>query len=348
MRKMKLQALSACALLTLVAMGCHTLPKPVAMDTQAVVPTPPDTIIVDDVILIADVSGSMQFCQKFTTMKTLVEGFVQTMPEGHYNAGLFSFGGEWQIDWLRHPVQPFDRLNLGSAAARIDHLRGSTYMTEALHQHRGFANNKTGRTAVVIFSDGKARNPETALDAIRGLDARHLGELCVYTVQLCYEEEGAILLRDMASATGCGFTTHGEAITGPAGMQELVSRIFFGPGATRYIDEPSSYGAILFDSGKAYLRPEYAALVDQVAALAKHDPSLRLHLEGHTDNSGSESANVAISKQRATAVKNALIERGVSADAITTEGVGSAKPAYPNDSAANRKLNRRVVIRFID
>ncbi|MCB0803466.1 MAG: OmpA family protein [Flavobacteriales bacterium] len=65
---------------------------------------------------------------------------------------------------------------------------------------------------------------------------------------------------------------------------------------------------------------------------------------GHTDDVGTEATNMRIAQQRADAVKNYLVSKGISVDRISTEAMGESKPALPNDSETNRSKNRRVEV----
>jgi outer membrane protein OmpA-like peptidoglycan-associated protein len=75
--------------------------------------------------------------------------------------------------------------------------------------------------------------------------------------------------------------------------------------------------------------------------LTEH-PDLSLTIEGHTDNVGDAQANVALSSKRAEAVKSYLVGKGVSADRLSTKGLGATKPAAPNTTAEGRQQNRCV------
>lgn len=99
---------------------------------------------------------------------------------------------------------------------------------------------------------------------------------------------------------------------------------------------------IFFDTGKAQLKPTSNPALDQAAQLLRQQASLKLLIAGHTDNTGSDAANRTLSQQRAEAVRNALLARGVAADRLTAQGFGSGVPVADNASEAGRAQNRRV------
>ena len=103
------------------------------------------------------------------------------------------------------------------------------------------------------------------------------------------------------------------------------------------------YG-ILFDTGKADIKPESKASLEQIAAyLVKSDPSARLHVVGHTDTVGGFDSNLALSRRRAEAVVAALgRDYGIAASRLQPNGVASLAPVASNSSEEGRAKNRRV------
>jgi len=101
-------------------------------------------------------------------------------------------------------------------------------------------------------------------------------------------------------------------------------------------------GDVLFASGETTLQPEARQQLPDVVELLQGEPGKQVRIEGHTDSTGSTSANLRISEQRAEAVKNALVELGVDAGRIRAVGMGEDFPIASNDSAEGRSQNRRV------
>ena len=100
---------------------------------------------------------------------------------------------------------------------------------------------------------------------------------------------------------------------------------------------------ITFDTGKAVIRPESKAVLDQIGALLAGDAALRLEIQGHTDNVGAPTANLTLSQQRAEAVKKFLVDtHRIAAARLTTAGFGDTKPVADNATAEGRAKNRRV------
>ncbi len=99
---------------------------------------------------------------------------------------------------------------------------------------------------------------------------------------------------------------------------------------------------ILFETGKATLKPESMAEIQKVADYMKANPSVRFEVQGHTDNQGSDAVNDPLSQQRAESVVKALEGLGVDGFNLRAVGKGSHVPVADNGSEAGRAKNRRV------
>ena len=99
---------------------------------------------------------------------------------------------------------------------------------------------------------------------------------------------------------------------------------------------------IQFEFNSAALTADSRDGIDKLAEWLNAHPEWKVELAGHTDNVGSDSYNQKLSADRAFAVRDALINKGVSAQRLSAKGYGSAKPIVPNDSEANQAMNRRV------
>jgi OOP family OmpA-OmpF porin len=99
---------------------------------------------------------------------------------------------------------------------------------------------------------------------------------------------------------------------------------------------------INFDTDKASIRADGKPTVDEITALLKKDPTLKLTIEGHTDNSGESKHNTVLSQQRADAVMHSLVAAGVDKARLSASGVGDARPLADNKDEQGRAKNRRV------
>ena len=101
---------------------------------------------------------------------------------------------------------------------------------------------------------------------------------------------------------------------------------------------------VLFETGKYALSTDAQLKLAKLSGIILAHPGLDLAIEGYTDTTGTPEFNVKLSQQRADTVRDFLITQGLSADTITSKGMGQDAPVADNKTAAGRKLNRRVEI----
>jgi outer membrane protein OmpA-like peptidoglycan-associated protein len=106
--------------------------------------------------------------------------------------------------------------------------------------------------------------------------------------------------------------------------------------------KPLVLKGVTFQTGKAVLLPASQGILDQVAQSLVDNPDVNVEVGGHTDNAGTDAANLRLSQARADAVREYLIGKGVDAGRITAKGYGEGNPVADNKTAAGRAANRRV------
>ena len=99
---------------------------------------------------------------------------------------------------------------------------------------------------------------------------------------------------------------------------------------------------VFFDSGKSTLKKGAQTTLTRIANQLKGDSSVKVTVEGHTDNTGTAEKNQALSEKRAEAVRDFLVSTGVPSDRVTAVGKGDTQPIATNKTAAGRQQNRRV------
>lgn len=99
---------------------------------------------------------------------------------------------------------------------------------------------------------------------------------------------------------------------------------------------------INFDTGKATIRPDSQSIVDQIVQLMTNDTTLKLSIEGHTDNVGNAASNKTLSDARAKSVVAAIVAKGIAAGRLSAVGYGQDKPVADNATEDGRAKNRRV------
>jgi len=101
---------------------------------------------------------------------------------------------------------------------------------------------------------------------------------------------------------------------------------------------------ISFDVGSAAIKPQLRAVLDPFVNSLHDDPTARVAIIGHTDNTGSDALNNRLSIERADSVRDYIVTRGVAAGRVETAGRGEREPIADNNSDAGRAKNRRVEI----
>jgi len=101
---------------------------------------------------------------------------------------------------------------------------------------------------------------------------------------------------------------------------------------------------VLFDAGKATVGPGAQRSIDKLAEFLKTYAKRNVLIEGHSDSFGNEDFNLKLSQQRADAVRDLLVARGITSQRIRTKGYGAKFPLVDNDTPVGRQQNRRVEV----
>ena len=102
-----------------------------------------------------------------------------------------------------------------------------------------------------------------------------------------------------------------------------------------------------FDTGKWDIKPYEYSILDNVERILRENPTMKLEIQGHTDNRGSARFNQKLSGKRAQAVMEYLEKKGIASDRLNAVGYGFSKPVATNTTAAGRAMNRRVELKPI-
>jgi outer membrane protein OmpA-like peptidoglycan-associated protein len=163
----------------------------------------------------------------------------------------------------------------------------------------------------------------------------------------------ALVVFDQPTVTLFGFVPNEATATRLEGLAKqfsadpssavIVNRLVINP------REPIGEGVRVYDanaeyfaSGSAAITPTHAAEFNRLVGAMKLLPNLTVVLIGHADQTGDAATNLALSQARATAVLNYLVSQGISADRLSTEGVGSSDLLSQQSDQANLSLNRRT------
>jgi len=115
--------------------------------------------------------------------------------------------------------------------------------------------------------------------------------------------------------------------------------------ASEITEEVSSKSySIEFETGSATIRPSSYKLLNEIFESAVVAEGLKLGVYGHTDNKGSDAINQPLSEQRAYAVRDYLLKKGIVENRVEAKGFGSTRPIADNNTEAGKSKNRRVEI----
>ncbi len=193
---------------------------------------------------------------------------------------------------------------------------------------------------VIAAQQGKLRASEGALERQQGELNRQQAELAAKQGELAAKEAETAAERNARLAAEAKAA---EADKKAREAMDALSRQMAMKEDARGMVITLS-GSVLFVTGKATLLPGATAQLDKVADALTKLPERHFTIEGHTDSTGSYAINADLSARRANAVRDYLISRGVSADAVSAVGVGSQRPVADNKTTAGRAMNRRVEI----
>ncbi|MFC1812665.1 OmpA family protein [Thermodesulfobacteriota bacterium] len=304
---------------------------------------------VDNFLVILDASNSMAYkyvnninakTTKFDIAKDFLIAMNMTIPEMDLMAGIRSFGHHAEVSKektaLFYGMTDLDSFGFESALDAIARAGGHSPMSLAIDAGTGDLKSVQGKTAVIVVSDGKDMN-NSSVQAARAMKDAFGDNLCIYTMLIGDDAQGAILMKQIADAGGCGFAARADDFHTSNDMGDFVSKVFLG-GAVKV----SEMGVVYFDFDMTDIQSQYFPVLDKVAAYMKNDPTSKMEVQGHTDNSGTERYNLSLSERRAKAVANLLVKQGIARNRLNAVGFGYFKPAAPNSTAEGRAKNRRA------
>jgi OOP family OmpA-OmpF porin len=367
-RNTKLASALAATILLALSSACATPPEPPRIAARPLQPGPQEVVEVDHLLLIVDASASIPGDTLFLEEKTLVTAYVDSMPEGSYQAGTVSFGG---FERHRQRLSPFARNQVRAQVAESRHLRQGTPLHKVFEEERESFASRSGRAAIVIFTDGLVTDEfgrdlpaERTLAAASELAKAYDGTVCFHTVQLGEEVVGGELLRSLSDVTECGSFRTASAAANEAALHAFHREVFFpaklpavaaappsrcpGTPAGVAVDADGCWQipAIGFSFDSAKIDESQQDELEGIARKLRANPGTQLVIDGYTDTMGDPAYNRSLSLKRAQATKDALVSSGVDEDRIRVEGLGSENPLRANDSLDNRRANRRSELRI--
>jgi len=346
------------ALAAAVTLGCAavTLPDLTPTSVSPLALGARDRRVVEQVVLVTDASGTMYASKTFPEAKALTRSFIAGLPGGAYEASLTGFGG---TDRQGTALTRFDRNSLANAAANLSILGdysgygGETPYRNVFAEIGQSLEGKSGRAAVVLFSDGLPDYQARAVAAAKALSEARGGQICFHAVQTGNDELGTQNLEEIAAQFSCGTMRNASTLGSAANLRAFVHDVMAETSAAPPPPPPPMamtdactgvirLRGIRFGFDKAAIDETSSVVLDIAADQLKQCPNITVRIDGHTDSTGPEQYNLGLSRKRAEAVKGYFVDHGVSAARLSTRGLGESAPIADNSTRDGRAHNRRV------
>ena len=328
----------------------------------------------DNFLVILDCSGSMADLygeeKKFVLARETVRNMIEAIPrlEMNLQGGLRVFGLTMnpfvQSTDLLVDMGPLHKKSFAAALDTITFATGKSNLAQAIAVASDDLDQTSGSIALIIVSDGR----ETTGEAARAMEVvkNFYGDrLCVYALQVGQDIQGRAVLERLARKGRCGYWENVDNLASPLNMADFVTRVLLknGPdtdtdsvpdridqcpdtpaGAT--VDKEGCWQltGLAFETNKARIDRRFHPVLDKAVAILEQNPGLGVLIGGHTDKKGPDRFNQKLSLDRAQAVMDYMVEKGIAPERLSVRGFGSSKPIAPNNTEAGRAQNRRVTL----
>lgn len=310
---------------------------------------------VDNFILFLDQSGSMAWAkakpgnQKFEQAVEAVKRLEQVTPELGYTSAVATFAPYKAVS----APAPFKKGSLGPAAAGVSPpFNYMTPMGDGLTDVAPMIDKLSGKTALIMFTDGASNTGSDPVAEAKALYAKYGSNLCIHVVSYADTPQGEQIVSAIQGLSGCSVVADAKSLASEADMVAFAKAVLYEekqpepapapkPAPAKVAKEVITFN-LLFDFDKADIKDEMIPVLEQAKAILQEDSATDFVVSGHTDSTGDEVYNQGLSERRAAAVKNWLVNNGVSASRLNTQGFGETQPKYDNATTEGRKLNRRV------
>jgi OOP family OmpA-OmpF porin len=318
---------------------------------------------VDNFVIFIDQSGSMAWAkatpgnQKFEQSVGAVERLEPEIPELGYNSAVATFAPYKTV------TQPatYEKGSLAAAVAGISPpFNQLTPMGDGLSDIAPLIDGLSGKTALIIFTDGTSNTGSDPVAQAKELYAENGSNLCIHVVSYADKTEGEQTIAAIRELSGCSVVADAKSLATDAGAAQFAKDVLYEermpapkpapkpapvpvpvPAPAPVAKEVVTFN-LLFGFDKSAITDEMIPVLEQVKMILDEEPGTNFVLSGHTDSTGPEAYNQGLSERRAASVKNWLVSNGVAESRLQAKGYGEAQAKYDNATKEGRKLNRRV------
>ncbi len=305
---------------------------------------------VDNFIIFVDHSGSMAQGynqtgeKKIILAKAMVAKMNAGIPELGYTSGYYTFA---PFAAYSQPA-PYSKAAIDQANNSLDTsydiFKRQTPMGNGLIDLDAVLAGMSGKTAVIIVTDGDNNKGADPVAQAQAMYAKYAGKVCFHVVSYADNDNGRMVVEEIRALNSCSVPADGMALMDDATMAQFIKDVFFEEVAVPVETENIVFRSLNFDFDSYAIKDEMIPALEQAQFILQEQPAIDVVVEGWTDWIGTDEYNMGLSKNRANAVKNWLVEHGVDEARIEAVGQGESMK-YDNTTAEGRKLNRRVEIR---
>jgi len=316
---------------------------------------------VDNFILFLDQSGSMTHesqaalgQNKLDHAKATIARLDQVIPElGYTGSGAVFAPYKVVAEPTPYMIGTLDQ-DFAAAAPGFNQM---TTLGDGLTDLGPLVGGQSGKTALIIFTDGDSNSGSDAVASAQSLYAANADKLCIHVVSYADTANGEKIIAAIRAISGCSVATDAAALNDDAALAQFAKDVLYEDAKPApvikkpapVIKKPAPVIKkevitfnLLFDFDKADIKDEMIPMLEQAKMILDDESDSVFTVAGHTDASGPEAYNQGLSERRAAAVKAWLVNNGVAANRLNTAGYGETQPKYDNTTDEGRRLNRRV------
>jgi OOP family OmpA-OmpF porin len=312
---------------------------------------------VDNFILFVDHSGSMAMTSdvykgmKIKLAKELATKMNAEIPELGYTSGVNTFAPYG----TQLAATTYSKPAVAGALDKIDtnyEIYGrNTPMGMGLSDLDGVLSKLSGRTALIIFTDGDSNYGTDPVAEAKALYAKYQGRLCIHIVSYADNARGKMVVDEIRALNRCTVVGDPAALANAGALKQFVRDVFYdvvddaparsmAPAACESI----TLGNMNFGFDKYAITKDMEPALEQALAVLKESACKQFVVEGHTDSVGTVAYNQKLSERRANSVVKWLTGKGFDGSKLAPKGMGKLAPKFDNKTEEGRHLNRRVEI----
>ena len=314
---------------------------------------------VDNFILFLDQSGSMAMrnadgVKKIEKAKSDMLALNAAIPSLDYNSAVALFA-PFEVQCA---PKPYSDATVASAINAIDTdyqiFNRRTPMGAGLDDINPVVGKMSGKTALLIFTDGESNYGADPVAVAKNLYAKYGANLCVHVVSYAETPEGQAVVDGIRAAFPCTVVADGATFTDATALNSYAKDVFYedvaepAPAPAPVVAPAPANEVVSFNLNfgfdKYQITDEMIPVLEQAKMILEEDTTATYEISGHTDATGTEAYNQGLSERRANSVMKWLTDNGIGADRLEAKGYGELAPKYDNSTKEGRKLNRRVEI----